>query len=225
MSASKPSTLPLLAAVAVVVLAATLGPSFLPDNAVSMSGSATIDGLTFPSTIKIAGTKQMLVGGGTRHKWSFKVYSLGIFGDKKLVKSLKKKYPDGGAGVTRDFSESKQARTLLLRFQREVASKDVSEALGEALVDKVGKETSGQISAIHLWICKHGKAGFVKGSDLFITCKGEKLWASLTEGKDASTTSNKGLCSAVFQVYLGATPVSPQAKEGFVKGFADLTLD
>ena len=90
----------------------------------------------------------------------------------------------------------------------------------------MGKETSGKFQQFILdMVSKQGKDGFVKGSDLYITCKGEKVWASLTEGKDASTISIKGLCSAVFQVYLGATPVSPQAKEGFTKGFADLTLD
>ena len=55
-----------------------------------------------------------------------------------------------------------------------------------------------------------------KGSDLFITCKDEKLWASTTGGGDESI-SLKGLCPAIFMVYLGDHPVSPQAKDGFVK--------
>ena len=62
-----------------------------------------------------------------------------------------------------------------------------------------------------------------KGSDLYITCKSEKLWSSTT-GTDAKTISIKGLCSAIFDVYLGDSPVSQQAKEGFEQGFADMIV-
>ena len=32
----------------------------------------------------------------------------------------------------------------------------------------------------------------------------------------------KGLCTAIFDAYLGDTPVSQQAKEGFEQGFSDM---
>ncbi|KAL7536913.1 hypothetical protein ACHAXR_011314 [Thalassiosira sp. AJA248-18] len=215
-------------AVVIAILAATLGPAFLGNDSILMSEtSVNIDGMPFPSDIKIAGSKQSLLGGGTRSKWGFRVYAVGIFSDTKLVKSLKKKYVGDvtGSNLSNDFSESKLARTLLLRFHREVASSDISEALGEALIDKVGEDTSKKFQTFILdMVEKQGKNGFVKGSDLYITCKGEKLWASLSEGKDASTISMKGLCSAIFMVYLGSSPVSPQAKEGFERGFSDLVF-
>jgi len=88
-------------------------------------------------------------------------------------------------------------------------------------VDKVGEKSSNEFSSFMLDMV--GSEKLKVGADIFITCKGEKLWASLTEGKkDASTISIKGLCPAVFAVYLGHKPVSPQAKEGFEKGFAEL---
>ena len=158
---------------------------------------------------------------------------MGIYGDQKLTKLLKKKYPtatgDSSSSITgssnnlsSDFSENKQAKTLLLRFHRSVASSDISHALGEALVDKVGEESSKEFSRFILGMV--GSDRLEKGSELFITCKGEKLSASLTEGNDGSAISIKGLCSAIFMVYLGGSPVSPQAKEGFEKGFADLVV-
>ena len=209
--------------VVIAVLASIFGPDLLAKNDGILMGetSVNIDGMGFPSGIKIAGSKQSLVGGGTRFKWGVKVYAVGFFGDSKLIKTLKKKHTN----LSSDFSQSKLARTLLLRFHRKVASSDVSEALGEALVDKVGKETSVKFQTFILDMAeKQGIEGFVKGSDLYITCKGEKLLASLTEGKDASTISIKGLCSAIFQVYLGDKPVSPQAKEGFEIGFKELSI-
>jgi len=204
-----------------------IGRSFLAVTSplVMSERSVTIDGLPFPSDIKTVGSKQSLIGGGTRTKWGFRVYAVGIYADPKIVKSLKKKYGDAtiaDSGLLRDFSESKQARTMLLRFHREVASSDVSEALGDALIDKVGEETSRQFSSFILDMV--GGDRMIKGSDLYITCKGEKLLASLKEGKDAESISIKGLCPAIFMVYLGKTPVSPQAKEGFEKGFAEMVV-
>lgn len=216
--------LPLLG-VAIGFIAVTLGPDFFAafNESTFTIGeeSANIDGMTFPKDIKIAGSKQSLIGGGTRSKWGFRVYTVGFFGDSKLIKTLTKKYTGDNIVVsTNDFTESKLARTMLLRFQREVASSEVSDSLGEALIDKVGKETSNTYSSFILDMIGGDK--LEKGSDMFITCKGEKLWASLTEGKDASTISIKGLCSVILKMYLGDSPVSPQVKEGFEKNFADL---
>ena len=153
------------------------------------------------------------------------MYAVGIYGEDKTIKSMTKKH----AGTSMDalmksdslfngFSESKSAKTLLLRFHREVSASDVADALGEALKPRVGDKTSESLQAFILDVV--GGDRIRKGSDLFITCKGEKLWASTTGGgDDASSISLKGLCPAVFMVYLGEHPVSPQAKEGFVKGF------
>lgn len=207
-----------------------VGPSFFDGgggSAVVMSGgTADIDGMSFPTDLKVAGARQSLVGGGTRSKWGFKVYAVGIYSEPSAVKSLKKKHGDDvvNSAVLKDFSEGKQAKTLLLRFHREVAASDMSEALGEALVDKVGEETSKEFSDMILGMVGRASGDKLKkGSDLYIACKGQKLLASLSDTmKDADTISKKGLCSAIFMVYLGDKPVSPQAKEGFENGFREL---
>jgi len=47
----------------------------------------------------------------------------------------------------------------------------------------------------------------MKGSDIYITCKGEKLWASTTgEASRASTINMKGLCPAIFMVLSWRSP-------------------
>mmetsp|Transcript_37629 Transcript_37629/g.80316 ORF Transcript_37629/g.80316 Transcript_37629/m.80316 type:complete len:229 (+) Transcript_37629:94-780(+) len=218
--------IPLLVAIAAVLLS-MFGRDLLEppsDAAAPAASERIIDGVAFPGEIKAAGAKQLLIGGGTRSKWGFKVYALGIYSDPKLIKSLKKKYPGDASGtnLSKDFGEGKQARTLLLRFRRGVASADISEALGEALVDKIGEEKSSQFSQFVLDVV--GSDRLEKGSEVYISCKGERLWSSLAEGKEALAIGVKGLCAAIFEVYLGSGPVSPQAKDGFEKGFADLTM-
>ena len=166
-------------------------------------------GLAFPTDMKIAGSMQSLIGGGSRSKWGFRVYAVGIYGDSKLLKSLKKKYyvgkhsnsldADASSRLAHEFSHSEQARTLLLRFHRQVPASDMAEALGEALIDKIGKEQSDTFASFILGIVGRKGDMIKKGTDLYITCK--------------------GLCPSVFRVYLGEKPVSPQAKEGFEKGF------
>jgi len=111
--------------------------------------SMNIDGLNFPTDIKILGSMQSLIGGGTRSKWGFRVYAVGIYSNPKLTEYLKKKHLGGGGSnsmdantsskLSRDFSESHLARTLLLRFHRQVSASDMADALGEALVEKLGK--------------------------------------------------------------------------------------
>jgi len=197
----------------------------------------------FPADIKISNTKQTLIGGGLRSKWGFKVYSVGIYSDIKLVNKLIKKYRDtiSKKDLITDFTESKSStKTLLLKFHREVAATDMSDALGDVLISKVGKEKSNKFSSFLLGIVDGDR--LTKGSDLYITCKNEKLLASISSGSgDNGLSSNvssedksdvqkfdyagknvKGLCMAIFEAYLGDTPVSQQAKEGFEQGFSDM---
>jgi len=193
-----------------------------------MSNQSTdVDGILFPTELTLTTPKQSLtlIGGGTRSKWGFKVYAVGVYGESKLIKTIKKKSSPKDLNV--DFSESKLAKTLLLKFRRGVASSDISQALGEALVNKIGQEKSSEFSTFILDTM--GSDRLEKGSEISITCKGEKLWASSSsaEGNDTGGSSSidmKGLCSAIFMVYLGDNPVSQQAKEGFEKGFADLVI-
>lgn len=215
--------------VAAIVAAIMMGPNaFLGGGDVGIDGNSnlTVDGVVMPSKIMTSGTQQNWIGGGMRMKWGFKVYVVGIYSEPKVMASLKKKYSGFDAkddsnlsDLTTEFASSKAARTVLLRFQRGVAASDISDALGEALKPKMGK-ASDEFQQFILDMVGSGR--LEKGSDMYITCKGEKLSASLTGGKDSSSISLKGLCRAIFEVYLGDKPVSPQAKTGFAEGVATL---
>ena len=190
--------------------------------------------MDFPDTIKINGATQSLVGGGTRTKWSFKVYTVGIYSEVKIIQSLKKKYngPTNNGEVnmllTRDFSDSKLsgggAKTLLLQFRREVSAPDMVEALSDALVTKIGKDKSTKFSQ---FILNMAPDRLTKGTNFYISCKGEKLLSSLNNNNNKESSSSisiKGLCTAIFDVYLGNNPVSQAAKDGFEQGFADMNV-
>ena len=209
------------------------GGLFSSSSSSSSSLSSLIDGMDFPDTIKINGATQSLVGGGTRTKWSFKVYTVGIYSEVKIVQSLKKKYnePMNNNGdkvnkmLTRDFSESGGgAKTLLLQFRREVSAPDMVEALSDALVTKIGKDKSTKFSQ---FILNMAPDRLTKGTNFYISCKGEKLLSSLNNNnskESSSSISIKGLCTAIFDVYLGNNPVSQAAKDGFEQGFADMNV-
>ena len=228
--------------VAIIALAMWFGTNFdgglFSSSSSSSSSSSTriIDGMDFPDTIKINGATQSLVGGGTRTKWSFKVYTVGIYSEVKIIQSLKKKYnePTNNGEVTRDFSDSKLsgggAKTLLLQFRREVSAPDMVEALSDALVTKIGKDKSIKFSE---FILNMAPDRLIKGTNFYISCKGEKLISSLNKNNNnnnnskessSSSISIKGLCTAIFDVYLGNNPVSQAAKDGFEQGFADMNV-
>ena len=224
--------------VAIIALAMWFGTNFdgglfSSSSSSSSSLSSLIDGMDFPDTIKINGATQSLVGGGTRTKWSFKVYTVGIYSEVKIIQSLKKKYHEAtnNDGVvmqlTRDFSDSKLggAKTLLLQFRREVSAPDMVEALSDALVTKIGKVKSTKFSE---FILNMAPDRLIKGTNFYISCKGEKLISSLNNNNNSKESSSsisiKGLCTAIFDVYLGNNPVSQAAKDGFEQGFADMNV-
>ena len=229
--------------VAIIALAMWFGTNFdgglFSSSSSSSSSTRIIDGMDFPDTIKINGATQSLVGGGTRTKWSFKVYTVGIYSDIKIIQSLKKKYhePMNNNGdkvnnklLTRDFSDSKLsgggAKTLLLQFRREVSAPDMVEALSDALVTKIGKDKSIKFSE---FILNMAPDRLTKGTNFYISCKGEKLISSLNNNNNSKESSSssisiKGLCTAIFDVYLGNNPVSQAAKDGFEQGFADMNV-
>jgi hypothetical protein len=60
-----------------------------------------------------------------------------------------------------------------------------------------------------------------KDSQLFLTCKGDSLHVSITESTGPHVSA-KGLCPALFDVYLGKSPISQPIKSGVAAGFAKL---
>lgn len=116
---------------------------------------------------------------------------------------------DASSRLAYEFSYSEQALTLLLRFHRQVPASDMAEALGEALVHKIGKDKSDTFTSFIEGIVGQRDGGMLlKGTDLYITCKGGKLRVSLGEGKNADKINMKGLCPGLSCLPRGETRVT-----------------
>jgi len=191
----------------------------------SASGESAIDGLVFPESIRVSGSKQTLVGGGTRFKYgAVKVYAAGLYLDGSIMSSLKKFSAIPAAALTKTqaffdvITSARQAKTMLLRFHRSVGAPAVIEALRDALKPKVdAKGVSKFESALSNVL---GET-VPKDSQLFLTCKADSVYISTSEST-GSHVNAKGLCPALFGVYLGKSPISPAIKSGVATGFTKL---
>mmetsp|Transcript_105912 Transcript_105912/g.299407 ORF Transcript_105912/g.299407 Transcript_105912/m.299407 type:complete len:220 (+) Transcript_105912:58-717(+) len=190
------------------------------------SGSdTTIDGLAFPSTIQQAGVTQQFIGGGTRFKYSVvKVYAVGVYLEKAGVAALAQ-YESTPAeellkrqGFFKGVIIGPFAKTLLLRFHRSVSGTAVVKALRDALKPRLPAGTVDEFEGILTSVVGDKVP---RDSQLYLTCKGEALHVSASPGTGPSLRA-KGLCAALFGVYLGESPVAPAARDGLAAGFAAL---
>lgn len=181
---------------------------------------ALLDGLEYPDSLKPFASKQLFLGGGPRVKLSLKIYSVGLYLDQGGVASLKKKYKS--SNIDESFYESitkmTNAKTLLLRFHRNVGAQKIIDALQEALLPKIDDEmiikdfTSLLFNVVGNKVQKH--------SSLYLMCKGETLTVSKTSDiKKSKKLKAKNLCPALFSVFMGDSPVSEVAKKNFAAGF------
>ena len=121
-------------AVRIVVAAAI--PALLVSLAYQMlvpvdGDASTIDGISFPATVRLSGTTLKLCGGGTRLKFNVvKVYAAGLYADAGSLAPFAGK-PVSELSKSASFYESlvtgKFAKTLLLQFHRSVGA-DTSES-------------------------------------------------------------------------------------------------
>ena len=91
-------------------------------------------------------------------------------------------------------------------------------ALDEALAKRLPAATVAKFRATFLKALP--SESLAKGAQIFFQCKSGAL--SIGEGSPAvkATLKEKGVCSALFDVYFGKQPVSAAAKDGVAAGFA-----
>lgn len=219
---SKPTKfLPFLAAV-VAVLAATTGLFKSHEPVVLSDESVSVDGAAFPSSIKISGVHQVLLGGGALGRDGH----LAVYSDPKNVRYIASRRPGipmtGGTIAAAGFYGSRLAKTLLFRFGRGASASVASDAMmGGA------KRLAGRIGAERAEAYANFTAGVLdgdleEGQDVFVECNGETLWASREEGKNAATIERRGLCGSVLMAYLGKEPVSEKIRDAVQKGVDEL---
>jgi len=210
-------------AVAVVTLS-LLAYVYVGDSSDTMSG-LTIDGIKFPPSIKMGGPQLQLVGGGTRLKYNVaKVYAAAVYMHKSGSASAMKQFRDVPSPALRkkaDFYRSLVAgrfgKALVLIFHRSVAAATVVEALRDSLASRLSRSSLATFRE-HLLSALGSQVP--KGSQLYFSCRADTMHFALDSPQRAAPLNDKTLCSALFDVYLGSSPVSPAIKEGVADGFA-----
>ena len=123
------------------------------------------------------------------------MYAVGFFAERKTIKALQRKHSKGKveSSFARDFAEHRSTKSLLLRFHRGVSSGDVSDALGEALVSNVGKESAKKFQDFLLNMLDDRVE---KGADIYITFR-------IDEREGLKRNQHQGLELSDFQYLPG----------------------
>eukprot|EP00316_Scyphosphaera_apsteinii_P009092 CAMPEP_0119335536 /NCGR_PEP_ID=MMETSP1333-20130426/89796_1 /TAXON_ID=418940 /ORGANISM="Scyphosphaera apsteinii, Strain RCC1455" /LENGTH=253 /DNA_ID=CAMNT_0007346109 /DNA_START=23 /DNA_END=784 /DNA_ORIENTATION=+ len=211
----------LLLAAVVLVLVCVAKPQGVDSDA-----RVLIDGLDFAPSIKMSGISQQLIGGGTRLKYNVvKIYAVGVYMDAAGAKRALKPYLGLAAGALQKQAgfykaviEARFAKALLLYFHRSVGSSAVVDALRDSLAPRLKAPSLAKFREVLQQMLGDSVP---KGSQLFFSCRGDNLHMSVSSSSSPLLMQDKTICAALFDVYLGSSPISMQAKEGFTLGFAE----
>ena len=184
----------------------------------------TIDGLSFPATLKMNGVTQDLTGGGTRTKYGVaKVYAVALYIHSDGASSSLKKFsgpkpPTKQPAFYSALIDGTFAKTLMLQFHRSVSADAMVGALDEAMAKRlpaatVAKFRTAMVKAL-------GDGNIAKGAHIYFMCKASSLLIGSGGPKLDAVLKEKGVCGALFDVYYGKSPVSVPAKENAAAGFA-----
>ena len=190
------------------------------------STTTSIDGQSFADCLTIDGATLLLTGGGTRYKYGVaKVYAVALYLDAAVGESALKKFGGksasslkGQAAFYSALIDGAFARTLALKFHRSVSSDAMVNALDEAMAKRLPSEATRKFRESLFKAL--GAGAIAKGAEVYFMCRAGTLMIGSGAPSAGATLREKGVCSALFDVYYGKQPVSAAAKEGAASGFA-----
>ena len=185
--------------------------------------------VAFPVELETAGGgRQVLTGVGLRTKTflKVKVYAFGIYVDpagarEKLAAFAGK----DAAGLARDekfygaLLALEVPMSLRLVMTRNVGGEDMAEAFDGALRPRVrqvaSREPGGEV-ALGTFRGLFSLDKLTKGTVLDFTCTPDGTLSSSVGGEQKPAIQSKALCWALFDVYLGRTPITAEGKRSAV---------
>lgn len=202
--------------IATMVLAAALCGTELVESRASAD---------FPPQIETPTGIHVLAGTGvrTRTVLKVKVYTFGLYVDADRARtSLARWRGKTAADLANDASfydellKGATPMTMRLEMARDVGAKQMAEAFDDALAPRVaqaaqrgmpgGAEALGRFRALFT-------GELTKGTELlFSWAPGDRLLVSIA-GRPVGEIANRALAWALFDVYLGAKPISPDGKK------------
>ena len=183
-------------------------------------------GVAFPVSLTVAdGSTQVLLGTGlrTRTVLNVKVYAFGLYVDQAAARTALTSF----AGKTAEQLAGDQTfydtflrmgfpMSMRLVMTRNVSGDQMSEAFNEVLGPRVtaaaGRGMPGGEQALATFRTYFSVDRLTSGTELLFTCAADGTMHVSVGGERKAPISSRALCWALFDVYLGATPISPSGK-------------
>ncbi len=193
-------------------------------------------GVEFPTQLVPPGGTEshVLTGTGVRTRTflKVKVYAFGLYVDPAGARSALGTYAGKPAkDLERDDAfysallERRFPMTLRLVMTRDVGGETMAEAFDGALRPRVqqaaGQGMPGGEQALDQFRAFFG-AEVAKGTDLVFSCTPEGRFATAIAGDQKPELNSPALCWALFDVYLGAKPISADGKKTLVANFPQI---
>jgi len=167
-------------------------------------------GLMFPPMVN--GFNFM--GCGVRIKFGFvKVYAVGCYFDPATLKGL-----ESSADIEKAFLEPEVPRVIRIVINRSIPMDKYNNGIVEALSPRM---KGVDLDKLEEFKKLNPPGDLVKGSELLLTIRGDTLLYKNASGQ-IGTIHSKAFTRALCDVYFGADPVSPPAKEAAMNAIKKL---
>ena len=182
----------------------------------------------FPSELQTPAGIQLLTGTGVRTRTVFKVkvYTFGLYIDgERARKALTRWRGKSAAELSADPSlyhellKGSFPMTVRLVMSRDVSAAQMTEAFDDALGPRVvqaaqrempeGVEALAQFRALFA-------TELTRGTELLFTWSADDRLLVSIGGRQVGAIDNRALAWALFDVYIGANPISPEGKRSVI---------
>jgi hypothetical protein len=187
-------------------------------------------GVAFPVSMAVAdGSTQVLLGTGlrTRTMLNVKVYAFGLYVDQAAARTALSSYAGRTAEQLAGDAQFYGAilrmgfpMTMRLVMTRNVSGEQMSEAFDGALRPRViaaaGRGMPGGEDALNTFRGYFSLDRLTSGAELVFSCTADGTFHSRVVGEAKAPISSRALCWALFDVYLGSSPISPNGKRSVI---------
>jgi len=182
--------------------------------------TVTLNGVTFQNVISYGDSQLLFAGGGDRYKYGLvKVYTIAAYLSQSMFGA-----PDCPAASpdTDAIIASSDDKAFEIYMQFGISMDLMTEAIVEALEPRLPADSVHQtIKALEDGMLAFNINKLSSGKKIYLRCSADILIITL-DGPDtpAQEVSSPGLCSGLWEMYIGADPLDNGAiKSGFEAGY------
>ena len=225
---------PAILALAALTLVAQAAPAQVPLT-------EPHSGVSFPVSLTPPGgtTAHWITGTAIREVTIFivtvQVYAFGLYVERGAARASLARYAGRpAASLAQDASFYERllalefAMTLRLVMTRDVAGADVGKAFDDALRPRLARQGSGFDAAARGSLQRfrgYFDVGQLStGTVVVFSCSPAGRLTTSVAGRTQRPIDSRPLCRALFDVYLGAEPISDAGKRSLIEGFPELLV-